>query len=1097
MDFKEITRTKVSFAYQLLFIALDMCCFMLLLIWRSSFFKTREQAPKLHPITPKSFKEFGGFSHIIRTGLFIDAFIDFNMITNEFVFEGSVWFSFAPGVISIDSLEKFSFERGEILQKSEPNMKMIKGELHVQYNIRVKFKSPLNYKDFPLDDHKIFIVLRNQTVSPGEVIYESSRQTFAIKADVSNTGWKLMDRTVQFGYVESKLDPDQKEQLTYPTIIFELGYARNSIRYALSIILPLALIFYIVLFSISFRLISALAITSAGVTAILAYRFVIENLSPKTGYFMLSDYLFFLLLSATVSVFVINAIEVHIQAAGWLKELIIIGMHISILASTAYLLFMGMKMWKRIIAVLSFTGMKRSRFSSLVGTAHQAQSLKEFPRNEHKNWMYPDFSELYHTLQPTLFARIFRKKNSIAYKLQEALKTVTQQQKKEIKAKDIVTKLQCPANSQFYIWGNLHGAFHSLERALSWLKEQKIINDDLKIIKPNIYFVFNGNLINRGPYTMETLLVVLNLMEKNPDNIFYLRGMQESHKNWTNYLLKQELQVQAGFLNAHGIPLENDLNRFFDTLPMALYVSLPNDARYIRISPTGRDDVDILEPSLASLFAAGQENAMAHFAASKETPAEDAAALNVACIVKAGNFQKEMRAQKGLGLLDQDRGATAWSIFSSPVQAHQALLDFHYDAFAVITLTDPLQKSSITLYNRDIRQSKSFTPSATFTLIGGMPSQYGKPIEIPEKSFNIGSSMALKVEGVPIMGQRTKRGMSTRIRRENQQGGIHGAFIRNIVYNDDYTPVQTRNNINRLMEQDNVDTILLPVGSPTLASYLDYIKSGKLLTLFPITGAPQFRDPKLKSIVHFRGTYDDEVRALIDHIVGQAAVRKFAFFYQNDAYGMGPLQAAHEELQKRGITNWVDVPYQRNSVNFKEQAQQIKEAQPDAIGLFATAQAADELIRQIGVDFLTNKQLFGISFLGEKSFREFVKRRGLNVLFGSVVPNPRTSQLEIVKEYRKEMDKNNDPYDIFSLEGYIATSILLDAMSKITPPVTKEKILQQLESYNNYQFKGLTLTFDPKRRDFAKYIWLETGDNQEWVQKEIDKKSTPTKESNA
>ncbi len=104
---------------------------------------------------------------------------------------------------------------------------------------------------------------------------------------------------------------------------------------------------------------------------------------------------------------------------------------------------------------------------------------------------------------------------------------------------------------------------------------------------------------------------------------------------------------------------------------------------------------------------------------------------------------------------------------------------------------------------------------------------------------------------------------------------------------------------------------------------------------------------------------------------------------------------------------------------------------------------------------------------------------------GAAVPNPRTSQLEIVKEYRKDMDKYGYDYDVFSLEGYIGTSILIDAIKKIKGPVTREKIMQQLEGLKDYKFKGLTLTFDPKHRDLARHVWIETGDNVEWAQQDV------------
>ena len=78
------------------------------------------------------------------------------------------------------------------------------------------------------------------------------------------------------------------------------------------------------------------------------------------------------------------------------------------------------------------------------------------------------------------------------------------------------------------------------------------------------------------------------------------------------------------------------------------------------------------------------------------------------------------------------------------------------------------------------------------------------------------------LRGVPIMGKRVKRGMSVRFTKANKEDGLGGERVRTIVYNDDYTPNLARRNITEfLKEQYNI--ILLPVGSPTFDSYIDFV----------------------------------------------------------------------------------------------------------------------------------------------------------------------------------------------------------------------------------------------------------------------------------
>lgn len=320
---KQKAKSRVSINFQLILIIISSSILLSLITWRSITFTTHEQQPNIKHITPTLYQTLGGSSHTVIVGLYIDQFIDFNMVTNEFTIDCTLWFKFDPGVISLDSLSKFSFMKGTILQKSEPDIQLIENKMLVKYVVRVAFESNLNYKNFPLDSHRIFLLLTNKFVSPSEVIFESSRREFNIDAHVTSEGWTLTDRSVINGYIESSLDPyDPRQDVRYPATLFIFDYTRNSVRYALSIILPLALIFYVLLLANSIR------VSVGGITAILAYRFVIENLSPKTGLFMISDYLFFVFLAVCLLMFLLSIVEKKYKVSRKFKMIYISLLHL-------------------------------------------------------------------------------------------------------------------------------------------------------------------------------------------------------------------------------------------------------------------------------------------------------------------------------------------------------------------------------------------------------------------------------------------------------------------------------------------------------------------------------------------------------------------------------------------------------------------------------------------------------------------------------------------------------------------------------------------------------------------------------------------------
>jgi len=739
-----------------------------------------------------------------------------------------------------------------------------------------------------------------------------------------------------------------------------------------------------------------------------------------------------------------------------------------------------------------------------------AQKYEEYPPSNNENWIDPRYEEYHRSLQPSsIWGRLAyklgfgRKAYWDANHFKQILLEVIKEQHLYIRKylmnppvdgsipNKHVARVTCKAPSRFFIWSDLHGAFHSLTRDLTYLKGMNVITEDLKIIDNHTYFIFNGDSINRSAYTLETLEVLIQLIHHNPTNVFYMRGKHETNKYWENFALKRDLQIRAAHISAKRIPLEKEINDFFETLPLALYINTPAEPyEVMRFSHQPRDKIKLNEQEMGTFFETPpkilesspdtDQTILYDVADKQQVPTY----VDVRIMIETEEWLKEHRILDGLALLDQDEGATTWSILSSPIPTHQKYYSFWFDAFAEVNIGKSLRESSIALHNQNLHTKRAFKKVRTLDLILGVDSDspYFMASKIPSISF--GSSISL-IRGVPVLGQRIKRGVCTEVNSQNISGGIQGYPLRFFALNDDYNPFLAEKNINFFLDNKISNVIVSPVGSPTLEGYLNKVKDKQIAVLFPITGAKKFRNPELTNIINFRATYSDEVIALIETLVTNYNARKFAFFYQDDAYGLGPLATAHEVLKKYNITTWTDIPYTRSSVEFDTQKEKLLKAQPDAIGFFSSAFSTREFISQVGVEFLTSKTLFGISFLGEPLFRRFLKNQGLNILFGAVVPNPYLSKLPIVEQYRKAMDVLSHPYDVFSLESYITSCILFDNLTKLSPPYTKEQILAQLESLNNYNYLGINLTFKPQTRSLAEYVWIETSNDKEWIRKKI------------
>jgi hypothetical protein len=305
-------------------------------------FCSREEPPHILEFTPETVAALkkGPTPIRVKVGLSISDFAEFDFAANKFKVDAIVWFYCDPKEVSVDTLGKFSFVRGEIEEKSEPHTYMIDSKQIVQYSVKVSFKTNLYYGYYPFEDHKLYLALINNAVSPEQLIFEASKDDFIIATEKDISEWRYYDKKVHTGSHNITISAGEKiHNVLYPEVIFEIDYFQYSIRHITMIILPLVLIFFMDLFSLCLdsakNQSTLIQLSTTNITALVAYRFVIEAISPKIGYTTLADYLFFLFLGIATFMFFVNIVGPQLSVMH--KKIIGIGLQVVVLAAFVYL----------------------------------------------------------------------------------------------------------------------------------------------------------------------------------------------------------------------------------------------------------------------------------------------------------------------------------------------------------------------------------------------------------------------------------------------------------------------------------------------------------------------------------------------------------------------------------------------------------------------------------------------------------------------------------------------------------------------------------------------------------------------------------------
>lgn len=333
-------RERVSPYFLIVLILFTASVLIIAGYFKMQHFRIFDEPIYYEPLTPQKLKEFGGAPEFINVGLCIDRFQEFDVTKNRFQMNGSLWFEFEAGAVSLDTLEKFSFDRGTILYRSEPDTSLVGTRLIVRYLVRVAFNAGLVFKDFPFDHHRVNIVLTHPFLSPEEVIFDTKATDFVYRGGLTTFGWHMMGRSVKSGFTVANLTEDSKpRQILQPVAGFSIDVERYGVRYSLAILLPILMIHFLMFFSLSVETGPSVTIALGGITGTLAYRYVIEQLSPLTGKLMLSDHFFFLFLTSSLIIFLLNKIDlfiVHVPLI--IKKLAVIGIHCFTLTAAIFLL---------------------------------------------------------------------------------------------------------------------------------------------------------------------------------------------------------------------------------------------------------------------------------------------------------------------------------------------------------------------------------------------------------------------------------------------------------------------------------------------------------------------------------------------------------------------------------------------------------------------------------------------------------------------------------------------------------------------------------------------------------------------------------------
>lgn len=386
-------------------------------------------------------------------------------------------------------------------------------------------------------------------------------------------------------------------------------------------------------------------------------------------------------------------------------------------------------------------------FRTLADVQRYAASTNELTPLESENAVKPDFTNYYKRFAPSVMKTIKEKLGGLFEKLRlkkppaftaSFFKTVLEDVNKTRDQKGFkntnIARVTTTPQSKIIVFGDMQAAFHSLVRNIAKLKELGILGDDLKIIPPDCYLIFLGNVPSRSPFSMEIIGLALRLMQQNPDRVLYTKGSHESDGYWQEHTLKTELKIRAAGLTKDATPLEPEMTKFFDSLPSIIYLAAPapdNNAfvRFSRVTRAKWPDKHfakfLMTPSKDPVsILSWQGNNL-------PTPDANAPEINVKAILRVEKKRETYQPSEGLRTLAPEMGVTTWTLLSAPTLAVERGFKFYNDTFAIIEAAGQIEQWKITLFYQDRRKKDGYKTIPYFLTSGRDTPAVAQPTAAP------------------------------------------------------------------------------------------------------------------------------------------------------------------------------------------------------------------------------------------------------------------------------------------------------------------------------------------------------------------------------
>ena len=328
------------------------------------------------------------------------------------------------------------------------------------------------------------------------------------------------------------------------------------------------------------------------------------------------------------------------------------------------------------------------------------------------------------------------------------------------------------------------------------------------------------------------------------------------------------------------------------------------------------------------------------------------------------------------------------------------------------------------------------------------------------------------------MGQAVKAITSAFFDELNKQGGVYNRHLELKFIESGDTPPATKANLERLLAEDQVFAMTGAFIAGAEKELVPLLAQKEVPLIGPLTLYPQTGFPLNRQVFYLLSGADGQFRALVDFAAKKPELRNagVAVVYPRSEINANLLEAIRDQSKKKGWGSLQTYNYAPGDFDIAT-VTRLNQAKLTVVFFLGNAAEAVSFMREAEkVGWFPSIFLPGAN-AGSAIFEAPAGFDGK--LFLSFPNSPADQTAEGLNEFRLLWAKHNltPKHMAAQISAYSAAKLLTEALKKVGKDLSREKLIQVLEGFYEYQ-TGLTpaISYGPNRRVGAMGAYVITVD---------------------